>query len=270
MSVNISVSGKTLKECHEQIVALANEINGYTHEEPVVQQAPVQQAPAKFDIKPEVASVGTFGPDYNNGKGGLQGPPNTTTDTSDVDSRGLPWDSRIHSSNKEKGKDGVWRRRRGVSEEVEAQVEAELRGQVPAPAKQVPPFGSMNQQQYQQAVTPAPVAPAPMPTTEHRVALPAGPNVLAEAQIPAQPMPNFAPPAPVQVLPPNTYNVESFRNNLVNILNDLVVAGKINHQWINEQKPQFGGKDVTQWHENQAACAGLFEMFVQYGLVNKL
>lgn len=259
MSVNISVSGKTLKECHEQIVALANEINGYTHEEPVVQQAPVQQAPAKFDIKPEVASVGTFGPDYNNGKGGLQGPPNTTTDTSDVDSRGLPWDARIHSSNREKGKDGVWRRRRGVSEEVEKQVEAELRGQ--ASAKQVPPFGSMAPEQYKAVV-------APMPTTEHRVALPENPGVLQTAQIPAQPMPNFAPPAPV--LPPNTHNVESFRNNLVNILNDLVVAGKINHQWINDQKPQFGGKDVTQWHENQAACAGLFEMFVQYGLVNKL
>lgn len=265
MSVNISVSGKTLKECHEQILALANEINGYTHEEPVVQQAPVQQAPAKFDIKPEVASV----PQRSNEAANLQAV-QATGSNQDVDSRGLPWDSRIHSSNKEKGKDGVWRRRRGVSEEVEAQVEAELRGQVPAPAKQVPPFGSMNQQQYQQAVTPAPVAPAPMPTTEHRVALPAGPNVLAEAQIPAQPMPNFAPPAPVQVLPPNTHNAESFRSNLVNILNDLVVAGKINHQWINDQKPQFGGKDVTQWHENQAACAGLFEMFVQYGLVNKL
>lgn len=255
MSVNISVSGKTLKECHEQIVALANEIKEIPGDAPVgsVQQAPVlsinAQSPAKFDIKPEITTQ--RGDIAAHGEAG------------DVDSRGLPWDARIHSSNREKGKDGVWRRRRGVSEEVEKQVEAELMGS--AAPKKVPAFGSMAPEQYQQVVT-----PAPMPTTEHRVALPAGPNVLAEAQIPAQPMPNFAPPAPVQVLPPNTHNAESFRNNLVNILNDLVVAGKINHQWINDQKPQFGGKDVTQWHENQAACAGLFEMFVQYGLVNKL
>ena len=264
MSVNISVNGKTLKECHEQILAIAEEILGDAKEsvkDPVVSIN--AQNPAKFDIKPEVvtqssasSSVGqTGGPGLSVATGSAQ--------AGDVDSRGLPWDSRIHSSNKEKGKDGVWRRRRGVSEEVEAQVEAELRGQ--AEPKKVPAFGSMAPEQYQAVVT-----PAPMPTTEHRVALLAGPNVLAEAQIPAQPMPNFAPPAPVQVLPPNTHNAESFRNNLVNILNDLVVAGKINHQWINDQKPQFGGKDVTQWHENQAACAGLFEMFVQYGLVNKL
>lgn len=253
MSVNISVSGKTLKECHEQILAIAAEISEIPGDVPVasVQQAPTinVQASAKFDIKPEFTTQ--------------RGDITAHGEAEDKDSRGLPWDARIHSSNREKGKDGVWRRRRGVSEEVEAQVEAELRGQ--APAKQAPPFGSMTQEQYKAVVT-----PSPMPTTEHRVALPTGPNVLAEAQIPAQPTPNFAPPAPVQVLPPNTHNAESFRNNLVNILNDLVVAGKINHQWINDQKPHFGGKDVTQWHENQAACAGLFEMFVQYGLVNKL
>ncbi len=253
MSVNISVSGKTLKECHDQILAIAEEIHGaamMSSEEPVLSIN--AQNPAKFDIKPEVAS--------NDTKQAYTGGAETVAD---VDSRGLPWDARIHSSNREKGKDGVWRRRRGVSEEVEKQVEAELMGS--AAPKKVPAFGSMAPEQYQQVVT-----LAPMPTTEHRVALPENLSVLQSAQIPAQPMPNFAPPAPVQVLPPNTHNAESFRNNLVNILNDLVVAGKINHQWINDQKPQFGGKDVTQWHENQAACAGLFEMFVQYGLVNKL
>lgn len=262
MSVNLTVTGNSFAEVSEQLKALVKELNLVeTAMDKIPGDAPVGSVgPAKFDIKPEVASV----PQRSNEAANLQAV-QATGSNQDVDSRGLPWDARIHSSNREKGKDGVWRRRRAVSEEVEAQVEAELRGQS---GKKVPAFGSMNQQQYQQAVTPASVAPAPMPTTEHRVALPAGPNVLAEAQIPAQSMPNFAPPAPV--LPPNTHNAESFRNNLVNILNDLVVAGKINHQWINDQKPQFGGKDVTQWHENQAACAGLFEMFVQYGLVNKL
>lgn len=257
MSVNISVSGKTLKECHDQIRALAREIEGgngedVLHEAPVLSQpAPVQNV-VKFPITPEISTsvAQTASPGEDIG----------------VDSRGLPWDARIHSSNKEKGKDGTWRRRRGVDPELEKQVEAELYAAkgVASPAK-VKPFGSMTSEQYQQVVT-----PAPMPTTENRVALPAGPNVLSEAQLTPAPTPTFAPPVQAQVLPPNTFTPESFRNNLLNVLNDLAAAGKINHDWINAQKVMFGGKDVVQWHENQQACNELFNAFVGWGLINKL
>jgi len=265
MSVNISVSGKTLKDCHEQILALANEITGDMKEsvkDPIVSQprpmvgiafpgspAPVQNV-VKFPITPEVKST-----------------PVATSNGEEVDSRGLPWDGRIHSSNKEKSeKTGEWRRRRGVSPEVEAEVEAELfAAKGVTPAGQVKPFGSMSPEQYQQAV-----APAPMPTTEHRVSLPEVGNVLNQVQIPTQAAPTFAPPAPAQVLPPNTHTAESFRNNLFTILNDLVVAGKIDHNWINSQKAMFGGKDVVQWNENLTACNSLFEAFVQWGFINKL
>ena len=251
MSVNISVSGKTLKECHEQILALANEITGDMKEsvkDPIVPQP----APVKFDIGPSSA------------------PTVAITDSTGVDSRGLPWDERIHSGNKEKGKDGVWRRRRGVDPTFEKQVEAELYAAAGKTSPtQVKPFGSMSPEQYQQAVQ-QPAAPAPMPTTEHRAALPVGADLLSSAQIPATPAPTFAPPAPVQVLPPNTFTPETFRNNLVNVLNDLAAAGKVNHDWINAQKVMFGGKDVTQWSENQASCNSLFEAFVQWGFVNKL
>ena len=270
MSVNISVSGKTLKECHEQILALANEITGDMKDsvkDPIVSQpqpmagnalpgspAPVQNV-VKFPITPEintsVAQTASPGEDLG------------------VDSRGLPWDERIHSDNKEKGKDGVWRRRRGVDPTFEKQVEAELYAAAGKTSPtQVKPFGSMSPEQYQQAVQPA--APAPMPTTEHRVSLPAGPDVLNAAQIPATPAPTFAPPTPVQVLPPNTFTPETFRNNLVNVLNDLAAAGKVNHDWINAQKQMFNGKDVTQWSENQQACNELFNAFVGWGLINKL
>lgn len=268
MSVNISVSGKTLKECHEQICALADEIKGtsvvnvITQAEPVSSimdkvghvNAPVQNV-VKFPITPE-------------------NPPQTApvvkTDV-EVDSRGLPWDARIHSSNKERGKDGVWRRRRGVDEAIEAQVEHELRSQgygkttPAAPTKTVPPFGSMSTEQYQSHVT---QAPPKMPTTETIAKLPESANVLAAAQLPPAAPATFAPPPPA--LPPNTHNADSFRANLVVILNDMAVAGKINHQWINDQKQMFGGKDVVQWHENQAACAQLFEAFVGWGLINRL
>lgn len=56
-----------------------------------------------------------------------------------VDSAGLPWDARIHSSNKKfVATTGVWQRRRNVSDALVAQVEAELGaavsvGKPPAP-----------------------------------------------------------------------------------------------------------------------------------------
>lgn len=48
--------------------------------------------------------------------------------TVDVDSEGLPWDGRIHSSNKKKlAKDDTWQLRRGIDASVVEQVKAELR-----------------------------------------------------------------------------------------------------------------------------------------------
>lgn len=46
----------------------------------------------------------------------------------DVDSEGLPWDGRIHSSNKKKlAKDDTWQLRRGIDAAIVEQVKAELR-----------------------------------------------------------------------------------------------------------------------------------------------
>lgn len=57
-----------------------------------------------------------------------------------VDAAGLPWDARIHSSNKAFVADGTWRQRRGTAPELLAQVEAELRQTMglPAPAAAAP------------------------------------------------------------------------------------------------------------------------------------
>lgn len=273
MSINISVSGSTIKDCQEQILAMAEEIKGgdLTYRDPVPQkhagvhdigsQVKVTE-PAMFQGQGNVMKF-PLQPEAVSAQPSMVQPGNTPTGST-VDSRGIPWDARIHSSNKETVGGGVWRKRRGVEDSVVATVEAELRGSSPAPVKTAPPFGSMTQEQYK-----AVVQPAPMPTTEHRVALPEQGGVLNTMQAPAPVTPMFAPPTPV-ALPPNTHNAESFRNNLINVLNDLVNAGKINHEWINQNKAQFGGKDVTQWHENQAACEGLFSLFVQHGLINRL
>lgn len=52
-----------------------------------------------------------------------------------VDSEGLPWDGRIHSSSKEKlVKDSTWKLKRGVDKALVEQVKAELRGVMAIPA----------------------------------------------------------------------------------------------------------------------------------------
>lgn len=67
-----------------------------------------------------------------------------------LDTTGLAWDKRIHSSSKKKTNAGVWTRRKGVEDAVFNQVSGELRGaaaQHQAPAQQ-PQYAAPQQQQY--------------------------------------------------------------------------------------------------------------------------
>lgn len=70
-------------------------------------------------------------------------------DTIDFDKEGLPWDERIHSSNHKLTAQGVWTRRRGITDEVYNAVKAELLGKWETAEPVV-----------EEAPAPAPVAPA--------------------------------------------------------------------------------------------------------------
>jgi hypothetical protein len=53
----------------------------------------------------------------------------------DVDAAGMPWDNRIHGAKRAKTvKDGLWKKKRGVSPDLVATVEAELTAAMSAPA----------------------------------------------------------------------------------------------------------------------------------------
>lgn len=57
------------------------------------------------------------------------------------DSRGLPWDDRIHSQNKTMNADDTWRRRSKIDDDTVARVEAELRGEpLPVVSPTLPPL----------------------------------------------------------------------------------------------------------------------------------
>jgi hypothetical protein len=82
----------------------------------------------------------------------------------EVDSKGTPWDARIHSESKATVADGTWRKRRGVSDELFAEVMAEL----------------------------ADTAPPPPPADEE---VPLAPTVPADEQVPAPPAPTAETPS---------------------------------------------------------------------------
>jgi hypothetical protein len=98
----------------------------------------------------------------------------TPTDTSEPDSEGVPYDSRIHSDTKAKTDKGAWRRRRNVPDETYTAVLAELKAGTPAHASAPPP----------------PVGDAPAPTPD------AAAVFAAQASTQAPPPPVADTPAP--------------------------------------------------------------------------
>ena len=56
-----------------------------------------------------------------------------------LDSAGIPWDERIHSSTKGTNKDGTWSRRRNTPDDLFATVMAELKARATTAAPAVPP-----------------------------------------------------------------------------------------------------------------------------------
>lgn len=75
----------------------------------------------------------------------------------DLDTKGMPWDNRIHAESKGKIADGTWRSKRNLDPTVKAQVEAELRKVMGAPVA-------------------APLAPAPVAATVTAPSMPAAPS----------------------------------------------------------------------------------------------
>lgn len=79
-----------------------------------------------------------------------------------VDSKGLPWDERIHASSRAKIADGSWRMKRGVEPALVTKVEAELRAQIP-PAAPPTTFAAAPANGAPVPPPPTPAAPAPLP-----------------------------------------------------------------------------------------------------------
>jgi hypothetical protein len=127
----------------------------------------------------------------------------------ELDVDGLPWDTRIHASTKGKNQDGRWKAKRGVEPTLVAQVQAELRAVMGAPAA---PVGN--------ATTGAPATP-PVPMPPAPPAPPAGI---------AAPAPGTTPTAPAGVDFPT----------LAKMVGELIPAGRLTNEALSAIVAKYG------------------------------
>lgn len=100
----------------------------------------------------------------------------------ELDSRGMPWDKRIHASTRAKNQDGSWRNKRNTDANLITAVEAELMGgAAPTPTPMPTPAPVPVPQPVAIVPRPDPVAAAPVPVNPAVPAVAAG-NTFASVQ----------------------------------------------------------------------------------------
>lgn len=156
---------------------------------------PVPQAPAVVPPVPQPPAVIPSVPPVPQAPAVVPTPEPVNTGT-ELDSEGLPWDGRIHSSGKKKTADGVWRKKSGVDEALITQVKTELRAVMAAPAPIMPaPVANLAVAEFhaQQSV-PVPQPPVIVPPVPQAPAAPSAPPVPQAPQAPTTP-PSLPPAA---------------------------------------------------------------------------
>lgn len=122
--------------------------------------------------------------------------------TLELDSKGLPWDGRIHASTKARNKDNSWKMKRGVEDALIAQVESELRRVMAIPSPQHAPIAAQ-----------PPMVASSVQTT------------VASPTAAINPVPSPA-PAPIQITPQMQAEYVAFIGSTSNAIH----AGKLTEQ----------------------------------------
>lgn len=178
------------------------------------------------------------------------------------DSHGLPWDERIHASSKNTNKDGTWRYRKQIPDDVIQKVESELIGKIKS--------GAINN-----SVTlpppPAPTVAVSMPSFAAsptlQIAIPAA-QPIVQAQ-PAVAMPDYANvPIPQATKPAHSLN--TFKANMSVVLAELINAGKITPDYIQKVKDYFEIKDIWNLLGDEAKLIKFFDSLCDSGLITRM
>lgn len=240
------IKAKTMDELKSKLFEAASAINSNEkHTSPVLAQT--RDWP-EDETEHEVEDTKTF-------TKSIAMPISTHSGSSELDSRGIPWDARIHSASKALNKDGSWRSRRGADDNAVRQIESQLKT-------------GMEMVQAAPAYPQVPAAPV----------APAIPQNLAQSFTPKiveQPKPapevNYAPPimvAPEASKPAHSF--ETFKANFVPTMSGLVIAGKINQGYIEQLKAYFKVNEIFDLIKSDQQLSELFETLCSSGLITRI
>lgn len=154
-----------------------------------------------------------------------------------VDSEGLPWDKRIHSSSKEFNKDGSWRIRRNLDKDLLAQVRAEL----------------LSKRVVTTPVVPTPTLAPTAPVVETTVVTPAPVQTL---------------PSPAMPVMQSGHSLETFRANFPMVMSQLITEGKVTQEYVQQLCEYFKVQQIWQASAEQQQM--VFENFAQAGIIKKV
>lgn len=290
----VTVVGRSVSELKQNMVAFLAELNG----EEITAQDPGQLEFANIKTAPRPGmSVAAGSINFETDKGPMHIPavppilppipapaaaPQGAVNA-EVDSKGLPWDSRIHAVSSGKNKDGSWRYRRGVEDALVTQVEHELIAKIKTSGSEAAPLPQIPNAPLAFA-PPAPVsqsAPVPQPVFQPVAASPVPQTTLPGPVIPPtlqtlqqSPPLAFTPPALVIQPPPvntpvaSAHTLQTFREQLVPVLGQLTESGKINQEYVAAVKRHFGVDQI--WNVNDAQLAEMFNTFCEAGFLTRV
>jgi hypothetical protein len=190
-----------------------------------------------------------------------------TGDTMDFDKEGLPWDERIHSSNHKLTAQGVWQRRRGVSDEVYNSVKAELLGKWEAvepvtvednnPHLETTILAPSFEPVQAPVVAPAPVAPAPVASAPVQAFVP-----VQQVQAPV------AAPAPVAPVAPAQSTFETFSSKLQYALANKLIEANYMQGVLNTVNATFGTnyQGMFEMRDNENAMLFVINELAKKGI----
>lgn len=233
----VIVSGNNIKELVEAFEKHYHELtdacfgkSAITHQEvdeekePVVEEKSQQELP--FGKNPEVKAETTV----------INEPVNLTSNLV-LDSRGLPWDERIHAGSKGQLQDGSWRFKRKLNEDYIKEVETELRAAV------------------QRADNPAPIPAAP--TTENVEAI--------ETPIAEPESAPVAPPKPIASVG-NGHTKQTFKESFPMVIANLITEEKIDQGYLNQLAEFFKVDQI--WNLDDAQKDIVFDEFVKHDIIS--
>lgn len=246
----IKVTGETPKDVIKGLEIKLRELNGLGRSSGSVKTTKSKEVEEETEYEEVESPFEKNEPDINYGRGPVPTVDEVKSEIAagaELDSEGIPWDGRIHSSSKNKMKNtGVWKVARGADENLVYKVKAELRGSNPtAPGRSYPRAEEALQQITPVAVPPLDVYVAPV----------------------VQAPPISAPPLPVMNTS-NGHTLQTFTSNFPLIVAGLITEGKLTQKYVEELSAFF--KVAQIWQANDAQIAMCFDAFVTSGHVVKV